>query len=425
MAITINQEPDFLFVRPGWNKIQYLLNSSQSTQSGFKIVCKVYLETDVVQVLNLEKIPESTKIYVAAQDIIQTYINDTYSILNGDSVGFQEQGLSRFKLSFQEYYNGALQGSVVDSDDIYVNRSAYSRSEWIKGEFAQWQIATDATDNSFGKFLNGFNNEMTTTAFEPVINGSMNFLKMHFGQRQQLRFILDAKSPSLSNLEIELVYYNENFVKTNSNFINGLSFDVGKMYSFDIGSGQIGNHAWFNQDNMTPRSGIDKYMAIYFRNNTLSKTASIVKLFEWVPEVCSGYTPYEVHFLNKYGGFDSYTFTAKSRIDTNVNQATFKNQATDISGIAIVDKTSKRFIQPFHTQLSEMYTLNSQTLREWEYNGLKELLTSPEIYVVIDGDFYSVVVEGNKTIRNYRTEEGETFNLKVRFKLDNSELRQW
>jgi hypothetical protein len=166
-------------------------------------------------------------------------------------------------------------------------------------------------------------------------------------------------------------------------------------------------------------------MVLNLTNTTGGVTSSSAKCFEWVSEVCTGFTPYEVHWLNRYGGFDSWTFTSKSKINTELTQATFKNDADEILSSTIVKNTYKRFVQPFHTQQKETYSLNSQNLYGWEYEGMEDLKKSPEVYLKLNGNFYSVTVKGNSTIRNHRAEEGDIFNMSINLTLDNSEQRQW
>lgn len=428
MALTINEQPAGEYIQPGWNKLQYLVNSTNTTQSGFKVVCKVYInpagDNTLVQTFNLEKVPSTTKVFVGVQDVIQSYINDNYSILNGSSTGFQSQTLLSVKLEFQEYYDDSVQGSTLDSDTIFISRSSFSRKQWIDSLYENWQIQSDATDDNYSMFLNGFSNNLQVVGgLEPSPGSSENYKLLRPGQQEQLRFFRDIKTDTLPGIYLECYFFNESFVKTKSNFII-MTPTKGDMYSFDIGMDEIGLHSWSDPDSMVPTSA-DKYMTLHFHNAGLNKTLTMAKTFQFGSDSCTGFTSYEVHWLNRYGGFDSWIFTGKSKINRIVNQATFKNEATGIIGDSFDEKTSKRFEQPFFTKLVDSYTLNTQNLKEWEYAGLMDLKYSPEVYIKIDGSFYSVVLKDNSVVRNHRTEEGGVYNMAIKVNIDNSESRQW
>ena len=145
-------------------------------------------------------------------------------------------------------------------------------------------------------------------------------------------------------------------------------------------------------------------------------------LFEidWTP--CEAYDNYEVHWCNRYGGFDSWVFDRRSRSQTEVIQNVYKNDPFDIS--SPTPTTTGRYVKPNFTQLAETYDLNSRNLKTWEYEGLKDLLTSPEIYIKVGTAFYSATVQEKQTYQNYKQSDS-IFNMNVKLKIDNNEQRQW
>jgi hypothetical protein len=52
MAITIQDQPTTTYIRPAFAPIEYLVSSDNTAQSGFKIVCKVYLNPTGANTLN-------------------------------------------------------------------------------------------------------------------------------------------------------------------------------------------------------------------------------------------------------------------------------------------------------------------------------------------------------------------------------------
>lgn len=427
MAITINSQPDANGAHPAWNKIEYLVNSSNTAQSGFKIVCKVYDDPNgtntLIQQLDLYTRPGTTKVYVDIHQILQSYIEDTYSILSGDSVDAQNQDLMEVGVSFQEYYSGALQGSATDASDIWIWRASFSLAQWIDGAFIDWQLNTAAVTNQTANLLNGFDNVIAVTgSTNPTLSAANKFLKMKSGQKQQIRYLSDTRG-STPSLRIYVALYDSSFNVTDSDYIDQGAIAEGKLYSLDIGTSELSGHTWVGTG-LTPTS-TDKYMAVWIYSSTASIALTSAKLFELDWDACFGYTNYEVHWLNRYGGFDSYTFNNRSIYKTEVKQSTYKNDAIEISGTSIVNTTSKRNVIPFFTKLKENYEINSNNLKQWEYEGMRDLLTSPEVYIILNGDFYSATIMDNKQITNFRDEDGEVYQMSFKLQIDTNETRQW
>jgi hypothetical protein len=117
MAITIQDQPTTTYIRPAFAPIEYLLSSSNSTESGFKIVCKVYLNPSgantLISTQQISVRPLTTQAILSIQDVVKSFVPISYSVTGGDTVGLINETLNEFKVTFQEYYNGALQGSVV------------------------------------------------------------------------------------------------------------------------------------------------------------------------------------------------------------------------------------------------------------------------------------------------------------------------
>jgi hypothetical protein len=351
---------------------------------------------------------------------------DTYSLLSGSTVDIASETQTEIMVTFQEFFNGSVQGSVTTADTLYAWRSSYSRVQWINGDFIDWQLLSLQVVDTDNHFLNGWDNEIPVTGItSPVLNATLNLKKQIFNQKEQLRFIRDVSGSDL-NAKLYAVVYDNDFVVTRKAFINLGALNINELLSLDIQPDNLDIHTWtmVTGADMALTSS-DVYVAYWIVDDAIPVALTQAKLFkiDWGP--CVGYTNYEVHWVNRFDGFDSWVFQAKSMINTSVVQETFKNEAVELSGSSVVNVTSKRFVQPFHTQLADNYTLNTRNLRQWEYEGLRDLITSPEIYMLLDGNFYSVVVERNEVVRNFRDEEGRVFNLKIVLKLDNSEQRQW
>jgi hypothetical protein len=122
MAITIQDQPTTTYIRPAFAPIEYLVSSDNTAQSGFKIVCKVYLNPSgantLISTQQISVRPSTTQAILSIQDVVKSFVPISYSVPEGDTVGLITDTLNDFKVTFQEYYDSALQGSVVASNVI-------------------------------------------------------------------------------------------------------------------------------------------------------------------------------------------------------------------------------------------------------------------------------------------------------------------
>ena len=103
---------------------------------------------------------------------------------------------------------------------------------------------------------------------------------------------------------------------------------------------------------------------------------------------CQRFNSQPVHFVNKYGGIDSYTFTLKNRKLANVQRDTF-GYNTDVYATLTYDKV-------WAGSFDYVYQLNSDWLTDAESEWLIELVRSGQVWLEIDGNLVEAVVNANQ-----------------------------
>lgn len=109
------------------------------------------------------------------------------------------------------------------------------------------------------------------------------------------------------------------------------------------------------------------------------------------------YQPYMMHFLNQLGGFDSKIFSKVSRKTFNITRTDFgklpytvdSNGAPSYRSVSGVYKEQRSV---YSSQFTESLVLNSNFITDAEYTWLRELLTSPMVYLEDNGFLYPVVI---------------------------------
>jgi hypothetical protein len=415
MAITIQDQPSTTYVRPAFAPIEYLLetDTNLTTAVGFKIICKVYFDptgaNTLISTQQLNIKPLTIQAIFSVQDVVKSYVPITYSIPEGDTVDLIENPLSDFKVTFQEYYDSSLQGDIEDSNVIAAYAASPKYIQFASNEWQDYQIATSATEKNF---LSGFSNHI------PVINAfsaADTFLKVKDTQKLQVQWL---QRSATANLQVWFKTLDASFAQVSLSVL-----DIGttnkNYFALDIGRQEVGAHTWDTPPVWTNA----KSFAIGLYDEHTVDMCSNTYLYE-LDDCDTNYTNYELHWLNRWGGFDSFVFDGKSDERTTINK-TFAKYATDrISGSTLSYTTSAQRTRAFHTGTSESYTLNSRLLYDFEVNGLEDLISSPEVYYRAAEGFVSVNVSGN-VYEHSKAENGKVFNLSLNMTIDNSDESQW
>jgi hypothetical protein len=129
---------------------------------------------------------------------------------------------------------------------------------------------------------------------------------------------------------------------------------------------------------------------------------------------CSKYKSFRLHWLNRLGGYDSFTFDMASQEDINIERNFFTKLLQD-SGNYSSPKSygyTTRGETQYHTQYSTIYSVTSNWITEDESNMLAEMMTSPNVYLEKDAD-NNKFIPINIKATTYRKQSKTNNNTKV------------
>ena len=412
MAITIQDQPITIKPKPAYSPIDYLVTSTSTAESGFKLIVSVHKDPNggntKVSTLQLNTIPNATQLVTDIQNIVKSFVTSSYSILDGDTIGVASTDLSEFKLAFQEYYDGGLQGSAASGNVFQSWNASPKYTEFSNGVYEDWSL----DQYEVNQFLNGFRSNKTDFF---NFSSSDNWLKVRPTQKIQANWII--RNGFLGNQEVWLKTLDSNFTALQTYTLNASNDDA--QYSLDVGFSELSSHSW---DVTFSDTNVKYYVIGIYDDNDLNFMTEFL-LFE-VDECEDTYTDYELHWLNRKGGYDSFVFSGKSNQTTSIDKSFAKYTTRGISGTSITHNTYAQRKRAFHTSTKESYELNSRLLKDFEVEGLEDLMSSPEVYWKSGSAFFSVNVEGT-TYKHSKSENGEVFNLALTMEVDNSDNRQW
>jgi len=419
MALTIQDQPTTNIPEPSFAPIEYLVSSTNTTESGFKVVASLFTDPSgdntKIATLQLNTIPSATQVVTDIQNIIQSFVSSDYSVLAGDTVDISQSALKDFKIAFQEYYSGALQGSAVSGNTFDSWNSSPKYIEWAdlsggtKG-YQNWSIEDDSAETD-KEFLNGF--EQQAEWFN--LSSANNFLKVRTEQKYQASWIM--RQNLSDTYKIYLQTLDSTFTTILSTTMTAAN--TAGLYTLDVGASEIASHTWVT----TPVMTNVKYYALRIINFTQDVWVTKTIMFE-IDDCENTYTDFELHYLNRKGGYDSFTFSGKSNQTTSINKNFAKYNTRTIGVSSITHNTYAQRKRAFHTGLSDSYRLNSRLLKDFEVKGLEDLFSSPEVYWKYDDNFVSVNVTNN-TFEHAKSENGQVYSMEVTMEIDNSDKRQW
>lgn len=131
------------------------------------------------------------------------------------------------------------------------------------------------------------------------------------------------------------------------------------------------------------------------------------------------FTPYTLHFLNQLGGYDSFNFRMINKQNITGERKTYNSMPYSISSGNMVKYDASRKINPtnvaYAVKQGVKYKLTSDFINVTDYNWLKELVFSPEVYLESGGYYYPVTINTSNWEEKIRFDK--MFNLVLEIEL--------
>lgn len=163
---------------------------------------------------------------------------------------------------------------------------------------------------------------------------------------------------------------------------------------------------------------------------TESYTVELGGVTYTVNVVCKGmYTNYLVHFMNKYGGFESMLFNKPRQRSKDITKKDYRQlpyRVDDTTGAVTIASGAimHEQITTFAVSNTEKLRIQSDILIDAEYTWLGQLAQSPWVYLEDDGILYPVkVAASNYKFNEYSLDRLTTLSLDIEFPTKNSQYR--
>ena len=134
--------------------------------------------------------------------------------------------------------------------------------------------------------------------------------------------------------------------------------------------------------------------------------------------------PIRLHFLNRLGGIDSFTFGLKHKKTVNVDRMEINRQGWLYSTAITNLQKEKGFINA-NINSNETIQLNCDWLKDADAVWLEELMTSPEIFLEMNDRLHSVLITNYSNYEIKTQNQDGVFNLTLDLKFAYSSSSQW
>jgi hypothetical protein len=100
---------------------------------------------------------------------------------------------------------------------------------------------------------------------------------------------------------------------------------------------------------------------------------------------CDFYNTYEITFLDRLNSWITIPFNKGAYMQQDVQRESFRRKFGSLVGGAFNYKTSDNGLETYHVEENITYTVNTGILSETESQYMRELISTPQAYVSING----------------------------------------
>ena len=393
-TFTILQQP--LQYTPVYNDINYVVSSSNNGQVNFNYIFDVKINGTLISRHRIPARPDNGYGLFNAKRIAETYISQT---INFDQITVTNSSESILALVIEcrEEFGSTpvLSPLLATSSTVYCWNAVLGYHAWVNYYVQQFRQMTNEIDNPMLLSDNLINKiKLTEKAFLSVLVGEANAV---------VKIGVFAKDVSGTNIQV--TYILNPFASVSNTASRFITFPAGAVNLNQILNANL-DPATQNQGNIIPSN------TSWYEIRTYG-TLSASKVYRYnITEVCSKHTPVRLHFLNRLGGWDSFTFDLLSTYQSNIERKEYRQNMGGFVGSSFVYDVKDRSATIFDTQIKTIQTLNSNWITDTESAWLEQLLTSPDIYFEIGTQLHAVNIIDSSYLQK-KVVNDQLFNLTV------------
>lgn len=334
--------------------VVYDANSIDITKTNYKYVGELYIDGVKVYTSKVFPRPDTSFGIFNFGTVIREYISAKLSPAS-DGILAQELGQGEFSITVQlkirEEYSGTL-GAVV---------------------------LTDTARTFYNHYNSRFTDFTTQGSFSYTFSFVLGFINFPNSLRPRtgIQLFLDTNK-----------YYLPYFASTNTPFNVEIGANTKTITPSENDTLQI--------INISP-GAINTDFPGTITSSTSSYTVVVNGQSYTVNLICEPlYTHYMVHFLNKFGGFESMSFHKVSRESITVERKEWQQLPYRVTSLGIQTLSENQVMHEqrstFASRFKEKLKISTDLLSDNEYRWLGQLVASPLVYLEDEGTIYPIII---------------------------------
>ena len=365
MSVTINQKPEL--TTPAYNDMNFVVSESSSAiyeKDNFKWIGEVVVDSTTIAKLKAPIYYNSTnKGVFNIGRILESYVTHDFSYSDTLASGCTNSTKEyNFKVGYE--YSTSATGTVTE----YLNQASASGSIWNAAlnpyDFVSFDI--DTYTDTARKFL-------TSVRTQTIHRTQKVWLYALRGAATNLRIVYSDATTSTYTLP-----------------------NV-RMVRIPV--------------NLTTPSGAT-YFDCYLRDVDGVQISETYRFY--IKDECSKYENYDLFWLNRLGGFDSFRFNRVSKTSHEITRQMYRQNPYTLNNTAVswTYGTDSFSNTQFYGESKEKLTLFSNWITDSESIWLRELVESPVVYI-LDGSMLRSCNITNNTYEEKKWINDKMFNLQL------------
>jgi len=394
MAIAITQLPKTF--APVYNDMVVVASSTNIAETNFSFIFEVYDAANTTLLSTQRIAPEYQYGYgvLNASRILESYVStDFFANLTGD-IKSNTSSFDGYTIRIGEEYDvtGTLTQflDLANTSDFYFNGSIL-QNDWINFTITDYEL-----NGTTKKFLTDSPSDLKTSINDEGYTSMYNVTVTN----KVVYKTYDSAGALIQTAEIDISAITDKII--------GIPSAPVSINAITLTSGS--------------QPVITSSVATYTMEVQNSGGTQISERKTYTVDSCNRG---RIHFLNDLGGFDAFNFTAAKTNKYQFKKEYYKQQPNRLSAAGLYEysSTDREWVQHYTNQ-KETVKLVSDWITDEESQWLRQLFSSPEMYLELDGVIRSLkgIKETNYEVKEY--EYNELFNLTIEFEFSIDNYRQ-
>jgi len=390
MAITSIQEP--VNLSPVYNPVISTVSSTKVAEPKFNFIFEVYDSTNTTLLRTLRIPPEINYSYgvIDLSRVLEDYLGtDFFKNLSG--VNYKEAVNSNFEYFVRIGEEYEVAGVIIQFLNLFNFGSNVFNASLKYTDYVNFDVNEFDLSGVTSRFLTN----ITTRTVDRTDEGYISYLGITNPANIKIQTYFSDGSIDQTATITNSATSSVNMLPCNPASLNAATLATGVQPLIDT---DIASYVIFAEDG-----------AVVSQNYTFN-----------VVDYC---TPYTLHFLNDLGGFDSFPFQV-AKDSWTFEKEYYKQDPLRIQsdGTYVFSDLDREVVQNYTNQKKKT-RLISNWITSTESEWLRELFSSPEIYLQNGSTFTSVLLKVTDYQQKYE-EFDEIFNIEVEIEYSVDSYRQ-